>query len=391
MLENIYLRFRQNKFYITIFFALGIFLRFYVATFGHNFDFGSYVIVGKIASQFGNVYAQTTRYNYGPIWLSICGCFYNLTAMFNQPLVIYRLLIVGLLTLTDLGIAAYLLKRCNVLAALIFFLNPVSIIITGYHNQFDNLAVLLVLLACLFYNPEERFAKNDFFFILSLSFSLITKHLAIFFLFWIFIRNDLPFKKKILYVGIPAILFLLSFVPFLDGHGLAGILNNVFLYKSRNNFPLLHFFLSKLSIDPMFYMPIFLTLICLSGWVFRKIHWQDSILLYLLCFFAFSSAIANQYLAIPLVALVILTRYTKYVYFLLGGSYLFLQHDGLGFFNLVVQKIPYYCVEGITSRLISHAYQIACYIALFTIVKYYLEMNWKKLRLSPNVGQVAPG
>ena len=39
-------------------------------------------------------------------------------------------------------------------AAYLFFLNPISIIITGDHNQFDNLALLLGLLSTLFIGDD---------------------------------------------------------------------------------------------------------------------------------------------------------------------------------------------------------------------------------------------
>jgi hypothetical protein len=50
--------------------SLGFGLRIGLAHFGHNFDFDSFQIVAGLVQDHENVYASTTRYNYGPIWLN---------------------------------------------------------------------------------------------------------------------------------------------------------------------------------------------------------------------------------------------------------------------------------------------------------------------------------
>ncbi len=47
--------------------SLGIILRFFAMSFGSNYDFESYCIVGEIAGKYRNVYAETSRYNYAPV------------------------------------------------------------------------------------------------------------------------------------------------------------------------------------------------------------------------------------------------------------------------------------------------------------------------------------
>ncbi len=142
--------------------AVGIMIRYVVMAFGNNFDFESYKIVGEIAGNFRNVYAETSRYNYAPIFLCIQGVLYRLSiyAGANQEWM-YRILIVTVLTMADLGITAFIANRYSYVKALLFFLNPVSIIITGYHNQFDNIAVLFALLSIIFFNEEEKIGKKD--------------------------------------------------------------------------------------------------------------------------------------------------------------------------------------------------------------------------------------
>ena len=62
----------------TIFISAGIMLRFIAMSLGHNYDFESYCVVGEIAGNLKNVYANTVRYNYGPIFFMIQGTLYRL-------------------------------------------------------------------------------------------------------------------------------------------------------------------------------------------------------------------------------------------------------------------------------------------------------------------------
>lgn len=101
------MKYKNQKLIFTLI-ILGIIIRFSLMLCGHNFDFESYCIVGKLASAFKNVYANTTRYNYGFIFFCVQGLFYKLS--FGNETV-YRILIVSLLTLADLGIACIIADK----------------------------------------------------------------------------------------------------------------------------------------------------------------------------------------------------------------------------------------------------------------------------------------
>lgn len=325
--------------------SLGIFLRFAVMTFGHNFDFDSYCIVGEIAGYFRNVYAETSRYNYGPLFFCIQGFLYRLSHLSPNWESTYRVLMVSVLTLADLGIMCFIANQYSIRKSLVFFLNPVSIIITGYHNQFDNIAVFCALLCILSYNEEERFTKKDWLFVATLSLSLIMKHILFLFPLYILVRRKLPIKKKLVYVFVPPIIFLMSFVPFVfqNQAALDGVLNNVFFYKSFNNSPLLYY-IYKLIDFPMEYCIVVFGL-CLSvvAYATRRKTFDEQLLLYLISMVAFSSAIANQYLVIPMAAICVLnTGVWKYIYMFLASAFLILEGDGLGLLNILEsrQMIP---------------------------------------------------
>ncbi len=51
--------------------VIGTLIRLAIAQRGYNFDIASYRIVADIMANDGNVYLETQRYNYGPIWFYI--------------------------------------------------------------------------------------------------------------------------------------------------------------------------------------------------------------------------------------------------------------------------------------------------------------------------------
>lgn len=153
----------------------GFFLRLFVATQGFNWDYESYLIVIDIIDKGKNVYAETGRYNYGPIWAYILNGLYFFSGNNEQ---VFRYILAGFLSFVDLGIFLVLCKNVNKTAAYLFFLNPISIIISGLHNQFDNLAILLAMSSVLMYGNEfeNPITKRKLGGLLLLGFSLVTKH-----------------------------------------------------------------------------------------------------------------------------------------------------------------------------------------------------------------------
>ena len=338
-MNNINERRRENICILGIVF-LGIFLRFLMISYGHNYDFESYQAVGEIAGKLHNVYANTSRYNYAPLFFIIQGICFRLSRYITvDQALTYRFMLVGILVLTDLLIALFLYTEYSVKAALLFLFNPISIFITGFHNQFDNMALLSILLSSLFYNTDEKINKKDFGFVALFSISLCLKHIMFIFPIWILLRKELPFRKKIMYAVVPPAIFLMSFVPFVIGNKVAfqGMLNNVFLYRSANNAPLLGEIYHILNLDPSYWFIVFAAIMILMGIGARRMRFSNSCLFYLLCLVCFSSAIANQYLAIPIAALCVMSSGVGLIsYSIIGIFYLAASKDGLniqkGFF-----------------------------------------------------------
>jgi len=326
--ENLAHRYDRKGLAIFIIAALiGVALRFALAAYGHNFDIASYRIVADLVANGKSVYAETERYNYGPIWFHVLHFLDLLPSPSPDPLWALRWKVVAFLTGVDIIIAALLFRRYGVLVAILFLLNPISIIVTGYHSQFDNLAVLVAILAARLIGDRETssdFKKISGFVLIGVS--LIIKHITFMFPIWLFFGFQSR-RLKILAVLIPYGLFLLSFVPYF--RSVSGIVHHVFLYHSIPNGPFWKeiapdFVANKVAL-PLF----FLAAMFLVGLYWRKRSAPESLWLYLTSLVVFSSSIANQYLAIPVSAISVSWNPFYGIYTLFATFYLAGSHDGL--------------------------------------------------------------
>lgn len=361
--------------------SAGIFLRFIVMSLGHNFDWESYCIVGEIAGNFRNVYAETSRYNYGMIFFCIQGLLYRISQVKPESYeMIYRILMVTTLTLTDLGITFFIAKKYSLRQALFFFLSPISIIITGYHNQFDNIAVLLALVTLAFYNEDEKFNKKDVGFVFTFALCLITKHILFMLPVFLLFKSGLNWKKRIVYACCPPMLFLLSFVPFAIGNqaALQGIIDHVFMYRASNNAPLFIFIYRLIGFPDNLWILVYMGMMVLTAFLTRKINYEKQLLIYLIAMVAFSSAISNQYLAIPMVALCVLDlKWFRNAYMVIIGAYLVLHFHGLGALDIIKDSAPWR-IGRLFDLFVLGGYIYAAWI-LFLALIYILFLNKQPL------------
>ncbi|MCG3140316.1 MAG: hypothetical protein HDKAJFGB_01362 [Anaerolineae bacterium] len=310
--------------------ALGIGLRLLAATQGHNFDVDSYLIVADIIERGGNVYAETMRYNYGPVWFHILSAIGKAASFFptNQEIA-FRYILAGLLSLVDVGIFFVLWKKASAAAAYLFFLNPISILITGYHSQFDNLAILVGLFAVIILgdNFDKGYDSRKLAGLLTLGLSLMIKHLLFAFPFWLAVKQK-GIWERIAIIIIPTLVFLLSFAPYWQD-GQEGIIYNVFLYRSWDNQFFFRLFipeiLSKFINAPM----VWLYWLFIFAIVLRHRNAFNSLLLYTCVLVATSPALTNQYLAIVIPFISVNPNFFFLLYTMLGTYYLLISTDGL--------------------------------------------------------------
>jgi hypothetical protein len=276
---------------------LGLAARLAAATLGHNYDMESWYLVAKVAQQGGNVYAETDRYNYGPVWFQIV---HGLDVLAGHRPEVLRFLIAGFLSLVDAGLFWLLCRRAGRLAGILFFLNPVSILITGFHCQFDNLAILLALGAILCFGEDydQPLNRRKLGALGLLGLSLMTKHIFFLFPFWLAVKQS-GLRQKILVLVVPAAVFLLGFAPYWAG-GRAGIVDHVFCYPSAQNG-----YFYKLVV-PQFIQfacnrnTLWYGLLILFAFICRARNGFESLLIYSGALVAFAPSTTNQYLAIPI-------------------------------------------------------------------------------------------
>jgi hypothetical protein len=273
--------------------AAGIALRLAAAQDRPNWDFDSFRLVAAIRAHGGNVYAETARYNYGPVWFLVLQGLDGLTRACADPAAAFRLALVGLLTLVDVAIAAILLGRYGVRAAALFFLNPISIVISGHHNQFDNLALLIGLVAMLAWEREERAGRGHPASLCLVGLSLMTKHLLFAFPLWLAVRER--GARALIALLLPAAMFLLSFLPWwVDGAD--GIVHNVFLHRSLANMPAVRLVVHGAPSAFLVACTVWGLALLGGAVVGRTRRPLDALLLYAVVFVAFSPSVGFQYL-----------------------------------------------------------------------------------------------
>ncbi len=318
---------RPLHFLLFFILALGTFARFKLIGRGHNYDFESYRIVVE-ANQLGVTAWQTNRYNYGPVWwylLRLADWMHTYTGIG------FRHQIVGILTAADLFIAYFIYRFKGLFLGVLFFLNPISIIISGYHNQFDNLAIAIACYAIIkLDNVQKKHLKSsDVSIVLLLAASLAIKHVFLFFIVWLAMRQKTILLKCAYLLG-PLILLALSFGPYLTTSW-HSIKLNVIDYRSYDNAPFWKVVGLFDGEKNQTINALFVILILAIGFVLRKIKLSDSILIYCIVIVAFSPGITNQYLAIAAIGAIGLMNVGFVTYILYGAFWLIVSPDGLHF------------------------------------------------------------
>jgi len=210
--------------------ALGIRAAF-LAGQGQTYDLGSWRIVISLLRRGKDFYIETSRYNYSPLW---AGVLYLLDGLSGVLKVSLPLLLSLFFLAVDLATAALVralaLRRGKselqaVFLALLFFANPVSVIVSSRLFTFDNLSIAFLLLALL---SRHRTGARPAATAGWLSLSVVAKHVTWFHpLLFARRRGEprLPWPAALA----PYALFLLSFAPFWRKR--AGIRQHVFGYR----------------------------------------------------------------------------------------------------------------------------------------------------------------
>jgi hypothetical protein len=267
------------------------------------FDFLSYELVAGIVTSGHSVYASTWRYNYGPVWFLVLDALWRIA---HSNVAAFAWLIRLLLTAADAAIAWLVARSVGRFAAVVFILNPVSILVTGVQLQFDNLAILIALGACVLVQARRLEQSDSLGALLVpallLGCSLVVKHDCLFFPFWIAFRRRFGWRQLAALV-LPFALFVLSFVPYASAW--RGIVRNVAGFRPGLDAPLGH--LVGAVVDNFRLMSVVFAAAVLGvGWLCRRMPLPHALAAYLVTIVALSPRIDLEYFAIPALAVAVL-------------------------------------------------------------------------------------
>ncbi|HEX7852539.1 MAG TPA: hypothetical protein VF503_02485 [Sphingobium sp.] len=354
---------------------IGIAIRMILSLHGYNYDVISYRIVSDIMDLGGNVYAETDRYNYAPFWFYTLHALDMLPSLGLNPLIALRIKVATLLTVVDVGIFVFLLQRYEFRIAVLFFLNPISIIISGHHNQFDNIAIFIALIAIAIMTEGsdssiDKIGPRWLLGLVGLGLSLCIKHILFLFPFWLALKEP-SWRRKIGTITIPIGIFLGSFAPYWTA-GHEGIVQNVFQYRSFQNGPLWYAVLPHVLFEILPQTLLFIGSLTLMGFAVRERTRFDSLLIYLLAVIIFSSALANQYLAIPVTAIAILWNTEFFIFTVVMTVFLLVHDDGLHLLSPLGDGLTF---RGYPSQFF---YSIGIIILGIGLARILLSEHWQR-------------
>lgn len=266
-------------------------------SFPGNYDTRSYEEVLAVLERGGDLYRDTVRYNYSPVWSFILRGAQALAAWIGSDL----RFAVGLLLFAVDALTAVLLyriaasrgdRRRALFPALLFFANPVSMLISSAHGQFDNISILFLLLAVFFAGGSSPRPSHT---LASLSASLLVKHITWFHPL-LFARRG---SRQAFVVGLtPYVVFALSFLPY--WRSWPGIRAHVISYRGLGGLYGVEL-LDRLPGAP-FWLPdaVFGAAVILSLFLLRRVEVARASLLLFLVLLIFTPGIGVQYFVWPI-------------------------------------------------------------------------------------------
>lgn len=293
--------------YLIIILFFGFFWRFILILSPITFDLRQFVYDIDLFIKNENIYLKQKYYNYTPIYFFIIGLLGILNRKLFSNTIPDFIVIRFFLLIVDVLIFLYLkkileIKRKNINWSGLFFLNPLSFLTSIHHGQFDNIAILFLLIAYYYYLKN----KNYFKVFLYLTFSLLIKHIVLIPIIFAFFSF---FKKKVafLLLGLCFLIFFISFTPYIFSAKNA-IINNVFNYQANktvygvgfliNNLENFYPFITKVK---KYYMIIFLIGALFLSLVVPNKKIPGKVLLGFLYFLSFTPGIHSHYFSLPIV------------------------------------------------------------------------------------------
>ena len=266
---------------------------------------------------------DTYGYNYPPPWLLTLTAFRALSGSEQS----FRLLISILLLAADIAIVFLLTKRGYLLAACLFFLSPITVAISGQHQQVEGIAVALALAGALVLTDSsgERITKREWLGASLLGLSLAFKPVFLLLPLW-FALQKAPLTVRLFRLLVPGLVFAAALATAFIAYPASTVVSKVLGHGGANNSPFVNAFVPQ-QIAPWFLENqggkiVFLVLLVAAGVLFRRLPPFELALFYSITALVFSWAVANQYLATPMAAVAIYLNVGFLVWLLMSSLYL---------------------------------------------------------------------
>ena len=308
---------------------VAIALRIWAQTLPGNYDFHLWDLASTAVLKGQDPYTLY-GYNYPPMWLAIVAGVKAVTSDQAQ----FRLGISLILCLVDILIAVMLVSRGYLVPACLFLLSPITIAISGQHQQIDALAIALALAALLLAGrgSTRHIGGVDVCAVALLGLSLSVKEVFLLLPLWIAMRSG-SWQRRVFYLVVPYVIVGACLASAMVRYSAAEVVHYVLLHSGANNSPLVWTFV------PSQFAPwllshsggkvLFLILLGAAGWAFRRLPLFESGLLYTLTAVLLSWAVVNQYLAIPMAAVAVYLNAGLLIWLMLASIYLLGSSDVL--------------------------------------------------------------
>ena len=301
--------------------VLGLAARLYLAAaFVGNYDERSYEIVSSVMRAGGNVYGSTDRYNYSPVWAYVLLLLDHIRTLTGLPA---HLVIRGALSLVDTAaaivlaaIAARVTPGGGLPTLAAYFLNPVAVLIVGYHGQFEALASLPILIAVWLREYQVSTSRLVTWALGALS--LLVKHLLVFQV-WMLYTFAFGRYARVTAAALAGVAFAVSFAPFWSG-GSAGIVRNVLGY---GGLPGIYGFGAVLP--RVVTLPMFAAAMTILPNVARDrlgLRLPDSLTLSAVALLVMIDGIGEQYFLVPILFGAVHPRRGFWLYTVVAGTFL---------------------------------------------------------------------
>jgi len=200
---------KVKKFPLFLVFVIGLLIRLgftFIFKDSTNFDLESYKRIGTIVLQGISVYPNhILHYPYLPFFLYLEALAMAIKKIID-PIIFLKILF-SLIDLLNVYLV-FLLSKKNIKTSLLYAVNPVSVLITNFHGQFDVVPLFFLLLGYYLFNKRRQTAS-----LLALSFGIMVKTWPVLFIFpilkrvekksWIILLAFFP----VLSIGLYVVLF----------------------------------------------------------------------------------------------------------------------------------------------------------------------------------------